>query len=241
MSQSFTPQIPSRNRLLAALPSEEYARLLPYLETVSLPFKQVLYESRKLIEQVYFPNHGIVSLLTILEDGTAAEVGLVGNEGMVGLPIFLGADTTFLRSIVQVPGEALRMQADVFKDLISPVAPLHGLLQRYTHALMSQTAQSVACNNYHSVEQRCCRWLLMTHDSVRSNQFPLTQEFLSQMLGVRRASVTVVAGKLQRAGLIHYNHGNMTILNRKGLESCACECYGTIKQEFDQFTQSLVA
>lgn len=234
MSQASTPQIQSENRLLAILPSEEYARLLPYLETVTLPLKQVLYESKNLIEHVYFPNHGVISLLTILDDGTAAEVGLVGNEGMVGLSIFLGADTAFLRSIVQVPGDALRMRADVFKKLINPVTLLHGLLQRYTRTLMIQFAQSAACNNYHSVEQRCCRWLLMTHDCVESDEFPLTQQFLSQMLGVRRASVTVAASKLQRAGLIHYNHGNITILNRKGLESHACECYGIVKQEFDR-------
>lgn len=235
MSKSSTPQIPSRNRLLAALPREEYVRLLPNLETVSLPFKQVLYESRELIEHVYFPNHGgVVSLLTTLEDDAETEVGLVGSEGMAGLPVFLGADTTFLRSIVQVPGDALRMQADVFKDLVTPVTPLHDLLQRYTHALMIQTAQLAACNNHHSVEQRCCRWLLMYRDYSRSDQFPLTHKFLSQMLGVRRASITVVASKLQRAGLIHYKHGKMVILNRKGLESRACGCHGIVKQEFDR-------
>lgn len=234
MSKASNFQIQSGNRLLATLPREEYARLLPHLETVSLPFEQVLYESRQLIEHVYFPNHGVVSLLTILEDGTAAEVGLVGSEGMVGLPLFLGVDTAPLRSIVQAPGDALRMQADVFKDLINSVTPFHGLLQRYTHALMIQTAQSAACNNYHSVEQRCCRWLLMYRDCLGSDQFPLTQKFLSQMLGVRRASITVAASKLQRAGLIHYNHGKMMILNPEGLESCACECYGIVKQEFDR-------
>lgn len=239
MSKSSTLQIQSENQLLAALPSDEYARLHPHLETVSLPFKQVLYEPRELIEYVYFPNHGLVSLLTILEDGTAAEVGLVGSEGMIGLPVFLGVDTTPLKAIVQVPGDAMRMQADIFSDFITKGSLLDCLLKRYTQAVMFQTSQSVACNNYHSVEARCCRWLLMTQDGVMSNQFPLTHKFLSQMLGVRRASVTVVAGKLQKAGLVRYSNGDMTILNRKGLESWTCGCYGIVKREFDRLPSHL--
>ncbi len=162
MSLSDPPPMPIENRLLSALPSEVKARLLPNLERVSLPFKEVLYKSRELIEYVYFPNHGVVSLLTLLEDGTLAEVGLVGNEGMVGLSVFLGIEATPFKAIVQVPGEAMRMKADVFKDLVNPDSPLHSLLLRYTHALMFQISQSAACNSHHSVEERCCRWLLMT-------------------------------------------------------------------------------
>jgi len=162
MSLSDPPRMPMENRLLAALPSEVKARLLPNLERVSLPFKEVLYESRELIEYVYFPNHGVVSLLTIVEDGTLAEVGLVGNEGIVGLSVFLGVETTPFNAIVQVPGEAMRMKADVFKDSVNSDSPLHSLLLRYTHALMLQISQSAACNHHHSVEECCCRWLLMT-------------------------------------------------------------------------------
>ena len=230
---SNSPRIPVGNRLLAALPRDEYERLLPNLETVSLTYKQVLYEPREPINQVYFPNTGVISLLTILEEGIAGEVGLVGNEGMVGLSVFLGIDTTPIQSFVQVPGDAMRMNADVFKSL-NQSDSLHGLLHRYTHALMIQISQSVACNNYHSVEQRCCRWLLMTRDRVGSNQFPITQEFLSEMLGVRRASVTVVASILQKAELIRYSRGRMTILNGFGLEKASCKCYRLVKEEFDR-------
>lgn len=230
---SNPPHIPVANRLLAALPRDEYERLLPHLETVPLAFKQVLYESREFIDQVYFPITGVISLLTILEDGIVGEVGLIGNEGIVGLSVFLGSDTTPIKSFVQVPGNAMRMSADVFKSLKQSDS-LHGLLHRYTHALMIQTSQLVACNNYHSVEQRCCRWLLMTRDRVGSNQFPITQEFLSQMLGVRRASVTVVAGLLQKAGLIRYSRGQMTIVNGLGLEKASCKCYRLVKEEFER-------
>ena len=224
--------IPINNRLLTALPRDEYERLLPNLETVSLAFKQVLYEPRETIDQIYFPNTGVVSLLTILEDGIAGEVGMVGNEGIVGVPLFLGVETMPFRSIVQVPGDAMRMKADVFKSLQGN--SLHDLLNRYTYALMLQISQSVVCNSYHSVEQRCCRWLLMTRDRVVSNQFPITQEFLSEMLGVRRASVTLVAGMLQKAELIRYSRGQMTILDGIGLEKASCTCYRVVKEEFDR-------
>ena len=215
-------------------PSAEYLSLLPYLETVSLPFKQVLYKAKEPIEQVYFPNNGVISLLTNIESGTLAEVGLVGLEGMTGLPRFLGVETTPLQAIVQVPGDAMRMQADVFKDLLNRGSSLHSLLRRYTQALMLQISQSAACNCHHSVSQRCCRWLLMTHDRVSSDSFPLTHQFLSQMLGVRRASVTIIAGRLQQAGLIAYSRGQITILERIGLEAAACGFYELIKQEEDR-------
>jgi len=232
MSQSEFGQ-PLENRLLAALPSEVTSRIKPHLETVSLPFKEVLYQPGEPIEYVYFPNHGVVSLLVILEDGTLAEVGLVGNEGMVGLSVFLEVQTTPFKAIVQVPGVAMRMRADVFKDFVGHGDSFDNLLRRYSHVRMLQFAQSAACIAHHSVEERCCRWLLMTRDRVNSDQFPITHEFLSQMLGVRRASVTVVAGMLQKAGLVSYSWGRMTIKNRHGLEDVSCECYRLVKDEED--------
>ncbi len=237
MSVSFAPQIPLKNRLLTAIPSEEYSRLKPKLEAVSLPFKQVIYEPGDPIEYVYFPNSGVVSLLTVMEDGTA-EVALVGNEGMVGLPIFLEVDTMPIKAIVQGPGDAMRIKADIFKDVVTQHHRLRSLLQHYTHALMFQISQAVACNHYHSVKERYCRWLLMTHDRMQSDQFPLTQEFLSQMLGVRRASITMVANRLQQAGLIRYSRGQITILDRLGLESACCKCYELVKEEFDHLLGS---
>lgn len=233
MSLHKTPKVPLENQLLAALPGEVIVNLLPHLETVALPFKEIIYESGKTIEYVYFPNQGVVSLLIVLEDGTLAEVGLVGREGMIGLSLLLETEKTPIQAIVQVPGVAIRMRADVFKELVSQCQPLHNLLLRYTNVRMLQFAQSAACIAHHSVEKRCCRWLLMTRDRVDSDQFPITQEFLSHMMGVRRASVTVVAGILQKAGLISYSRGHMTILNRDGLESFCCECYRVVKKEED--------
>lgn len=234
MSVASNLGIPVENRLLLALPNEEYERLLPNLENVSLAFKQVLYEPGEPIEYVYFPNHGVVSLLTSISDSTVAEVGLVGLEGMVGLSVFLGVDTTPLKAIVQVPGDAIRMKADVFRASVNRGVALHVLLLRYTQARIVQISQSAGCNSHHSVEQRCCRWLLMTNERVKSDRFPLTQEFLSQMLGVRRASVTVVAGRLQACGLIRYSRGQMTILDLHGLEQATCSCYMLVKQESDR-------
>ena len=232
MSQN--PRYPNQNRLLAALPKEEYERLLPNLESVSLEFKQVLYQPDELINHVYFPVNGVISLLTIMEDGNIVEVGTVGYEGLAGLPIFLGADRTPGQAISQIPGDAMKMRADVFKREVTPGSPLYNLLQRYTQALLNLLAQSAACNRLHSIEQRCCRWLLMTQDRVGSDQFVLTQEFLAQMLGVRRASVNEVATTIQKAGLIRYSRGKMTICDRLGLEATACECYQVVKQELDR-------
>ena len=223
----------SQNQLLTALPREIYARLLPKLETVSLVFKQVLYQPGELIQHVYFPLSGVVSLLTILADGTETEVGIVGNEGIAGISVFLGIDTTSVKALVQIPGDAMRMQTSDFKAELLDGA-LHNLLQRYTQTLIGQISQTVACNSHHSVEERCCRWLLMCHDRARSDHFPITQDFLSHMLGVRRASVTVVASMLQKAGLISYSRGRMTIIDRPGLEEVSCECYESIKAEFDR-------
>ncbi len=228
-----------QNRLLAALPQEEYSRLLPHLEQVSLDFKKVLYAPNEPIDHVYFVNKGVISMVNIMENGEIVEVATVGNEGMVGLPVFLGADKIPGEAFAQVPGEGVRMRANVFKDKVTPDSPLHNLLQRYTQALFNQIAQSAACNRLHSIEERFCRWLLMTHDRVESDTFPLTQEFLAQMLGVRRASVNTVASIIQRAGLIQYSRGKMTILDRVSLEASSCECYGIVKAEFDRLVCSV--
>ncbi len=220
------------NKLLAGLPQEEYERLLPNLETISLRLKQMLYQPYEPIKYVYFPNSGVISLLNVMEDGGAIEVATIGNEGMVGIPILLGADQVPAETFVQVPGEALRMTVGVFKREVTPGSPLHTLLLRYTQTLINQIAQSAACNRLHTLEERACRWLLLTQDRVDSDEFPMTQEFLSHMLGVRRASVSEVATMLQKAGLISYHRGKITILDRKGLESASCECYQIVKQEY---------
>ena len=224
----------SENRLLAALPQDEYERLVANMETVSLKFKQSVYEPNEPIEYVYFVKNGVISLLNVMEDGREVEVATVGNEGMVGLPVFLGADKIPGRAFSQIPGDARRMKANVFKDIVSPGSPLHDLLQRYTQALFNQIAQAAACNSLHSVEERMCRWLLMTQDRVEEDEFPLTQEFLSQMLGVRRPTVSMTASILQKAGLIRYSRGDITILDREGLEASSCECYGIIKVDFER-------
>jgi len=229
----------SQNKLLSALPTQEYERLLPYMESVSLNFQQIIYAPNQSIDYVYFPNSGIISLVNITEDGRTIEAAMVGNEGMAGIPVFLGADRMPGQAISQVVGNALRMKADVFKYEVTPDTSLYNLLLRYTQALLNQISQSVACNCLHSVERRCCRWLLMCHDRVRSDQFTLTQELLSQMLGVRRASVSEVAATLQKEGLIRYNRGKITIRDRLGLEATACECYRVVKEEFERLLRRL--
>ncbi len=222
----------SKNQLLSALPKEEYELLLPNLEPVSLPFKQIIYEPNEPIEYVYFPNSGIISLVNFTEEGGTVEAATVGNEGMVGIPVLLGADRMIGQAISQIVGDALRMKTDIFKRQVTPGSSLHTQLLRYTLALMNLISQSVACNRLHSVEKRCCRWLLLCQDRVQSNEFYLTQELLSQMLGVRRPSVSEVAALLQKAGLIRYSRGKITILNRQGLEATSCECYRIVKDEF---------
>jgi CRP-like cAMP-binding protein len=223
-----------RNRLLADLPPEEDAQLRPHLEHISLGVKEVIYEPFQPIPYIYFPETGVTSILVIMGDGKASEVGLVGREGMLGLPVFLGAETSPGRSYSQVPGESRRMAAPVFTEVLPRAGTLARRLQRYTQALFTQISQSAACNNLHEIAQRCCRWLLMTHDRVGSDEFLLTHEFLAAMLGVRRASVSAVAATLQRAGLIRYHRGQMTIINRPGLEAAACECYRIITTEYDR-------
>lgn len=223
-----------KNQLLAALPAKEYSRLVAYMEVIPLEIKQYLYLRNQPIEYVYFLNYGVASMLTVLTDGSAIEVATVGNEGMVGLPAFLGADRIPGECFIQIPGSGLRMRVDAFKTHVTASSPLHDLLQRYTQGLFNQIAQSAACNRLHSIEERFCRWLLMTGDRVETGTFPLTQEFLSKMLGVNRSSVSLTASILQRAGLIEYVRGQMTILDRSGLEATSCECYQVVRAEFER-------
>jgi len=239
LEQNFMAAAPSshsspRNRLLAALPPEEYEQLQPYLEPVYLEFRQILYQVKEPIEYVYFPNNSVISMLNFTEEGQAVEVATVGNEGMAGLPIFWGAQDIPGQAFSQVPGEALRMSAEIFNREVKPAGNLYRLLQRYTQALFNMVAQNATCNRLHSIEERCCRWLLMTNDRVGADDFPLTQQFLAQMLGVRRASVSVVATTIQKTGFIRYRRGKMTIVDRSGLEDISCECYRVITQEFER-------
>lgn len=223
-----------KNQLLAALPPKEYSRLVAYMEVVPIEFKQEFYLPNQPIEYVYFLNDGVASMLTVMTDGLAIEVATVGNEGMVGLPVFLGVDRVPGECFMQVAGSGFKMRADAFKTHVTADSLLYNMLQRYTQALFNQIAQSAACNRLHSIEQRMCRWLLMTADRVDTNTFSLTQEFLSIMLGVNRSTVSLNASILQKAGLINYTRGQITILDRPGLENITCECYQVVKAEFDR-------
>jgi CRP-like cAMP-binding protein len=236
MPISNEPTTP-RNQLLGALSQEEYERLLPLLETVYLPLKQTLYEVNEPIQYVYFPQTAVISLLTVMDNGDAVEFGTVGNEGMVGIPVLLETDQVPSRAFSQIPGLASRMRTDVFKREVPPGSQLYSLLQRYIQTLFNQVAQSAACNRLHIIEKRFCRWLLMTHDRAGSDEFILTQEFLAQMLGVRRAGVSEVASQFQEFGFIRYHRGNMNILDREGLEANACECYAKIREQFERLTK----
>ncbi len=228
----FPPQNPIENRLLAALPAQEYQRLVPHLEGVSFSIKQPIYEAGEPIEYVYFPSQGLISIVTAMEDGSVIEVGLVGKEGMVGIPVFLGGISTCSYAFVQVEGSAMRMKASRLKAEFNRSGQLQNLLLRYTQALFTQVSQSVACNRFHTVEERLARWLLIVRDNLDSDTFLLTQEFISQMLGTRRAGVTVAAGILSHAGIIRYSRGKITILKPEELEATSCECYRVIKNEF---------
>jgi CRP-like cAMP-binding protein len=224
----------NENRLFAQLPRADFQRLTTHLEPASLSSKQILYEPGDALAHVYFLRSGMVSMITPMRNGMSIEVATIGSEGMVGLPAFLGADAVRARYLVQIPGEALRLRTDILRQEAARQGAFHRLLNLYTNAFLIQEAQTVACNGLHTVKQRCGRWLLLTHDRVRANEFPLTQEFFAQMLGVRRASVAEVARMLQRTGLIRYRRGQVTVLNRDGLEKAACECYSVIKTAFGQ-------
>jgi CRP-like cAMP-binding protein len=225
--------LPGENLLLAALPRDEYDRMRLHVEKVSLPLRDILYEANEPIGHVFFPLNGVVSLV-IMDSGFTLEVGIIGNEGLVGTPVFLGSERSPTRAIAQIPGEALRMEAKVFQKEMKRGGPLHGLVQRYTQSMINQISQSIVCNRRHSVEKRMRRWLLMSHDRVGADEFPLTHEFLAQMLGVRRPTVTAVARTLQKAGLIDYHRGRITVLDRKGLEAASCECYEVVAKELNR-------
>lgn len=228
MCVSEATSAPFANQLLAALPVEEFQQLIPWLESVPLQVKQVLYEPNVPIQCIYFPIRGFISLLTVLQQHRI-EVAAVGNEGMVGLPIFLNVDRTVGQTVVQVPGDAFRMEVAAFKQAVQPDRRLYQLLQHYTQVRINQMAQITVCNRLHSIQQRCCRCLLMVQDRMNTDQFPLTQEILAQMLGVRRAGVSEVASTLQQQGLIQYHRGQITILDRNRLQATACECYALIE------------
>jgi CRP-like cAMP-binding protein len=223
---------PLQNQLLAALPEAVLGRMQASLELVSMPLGDVLYESGTQPSHVYFPTTSIVSLLYVMEDGSSAEIAVVGNDGIVGVSLFMGGETTPSRGIVQSAGHAYRLKGQYLKQEFLRAAELQHLLLRYTQALLTQMAQTAVCNRHHSVDQQLCRWLLLSFDRLTSNELTITQELIANMLGVRREGVTEAAGKLQKAGLIRYNRGHITLLDRPGLEARSCECYSVVKKEF---------
>jgi len=222
------------NRLLRSLEHSVYESLVPHFEAVQYPLEKIIYEPGHILDYAYFPNSGVLSMLTVLENGDLVEIATIGNEGMADLSIFLGLTVSSSRLLVQVPGETLRMRADVFLDHVHEHASLRSALGAYMVSMFIQVSQSAACNRLHPVEQRCARWILMTHDRVDSDSFPLTQDFLASMLGVRRPSVSVAASVLQKQELIRYSRGRITVLDRDGLEEAACECYAIVRQQFDK-------
>ena len=225
---------PEQNYLLAALSPDERDRVYPHLRLVSMPLGKVLYESGDALEYVYFPTDSIVSLLYVLESGASAEISVVGNEGLIGIALFMGGGTTPSRAIVQSAGHAYRLAGQRLKDEFHRNGSLQLLLLRYTQALITQMAQTAVCNRHHSVDQQLCRWLLLSLDRLRSNRLVMTQELIANMLGVRREGVTDAAGKLQKLGAISYSRGQITVLDRPQLEELCCECYSVVKRETDR-------
>jgi len=225
---------PVENRLLAALPPDEYGRLFPQLQPVSFSLGEVVYEFGGQLDYVFFPTTSIVSLLYTMENGTSAEMGLTGNDGVVGIALFMGGGTMPNRAVVQSAGGAIRMKAKILQDEFAMGGKFQQLLLRYTQALITQISQTAVCNRLHSVEQQLCRWLLLSHDRVKADELIMTQELIADMLGVRREGVTVAAGRLQDAGAISYVRGHITILDRQKLEESVCECYRVVKDEFDR-------
>ena len=230
---------PKQNLLLDALQNAEFDRLSPNLELVEMPLGKVLYESGGMLEHVYFPTNSIISLLYEMENGSSAEIAVVGNEGILGISLFMGGETTSSRAIVQSSGHAYRLKVQLLKDEFNRGGPVQRLLLRYTQALITQMAQTAVCNRHHSVEQQLCRWLLLSLDRLATDQLTMTQELIANMLGVRREGVTDAAGKLQRDGLIIYNRGHITVLDRPKLEKRSCECYQVVKAEFDRLLPAL--
>jgi CRP-like cAMP-binding protein len=225
---------PKQNHILAALPAEDYAHLLPDLELIPMPLGWAVHESGGQMGYVYFPTTSIVSLLYVMEDGASAEIAIVGNEGLVGIALFMGGETTPSRAVVQSAGDAYRLKSAVLKNEFERGGTLQHLLLRYTQAMITQMAQTAVCNRHHSLEQQLCRWLLLSLDRLSSNVLTMTQELIANMLGVRREGVTEAAGTLQAEGLIHYSRGKITVLDRPKLEQRVCECYAVVKKEFDR-------
>jgi CRP-like cAMP-binding protein len=240
-SASIQRSLPTANRLLAALPPEEMERLRPHLEFAPLPLGWAVYESGSRLRHVYFPTTAIVSLLYILADGATTELGVVGNDGVVGISLFMGGGSTPSRGVVQSAGHGFRVMSSVIEAEFERSAELRSLLLRYTQALITQMTQTAVCNRYHSVDQQLCRWLLLSLDRLPSNELSMTQELIADMLGVRREGVTEAAGKLQAAGLIHYSRGKITVLDRARLEERACECYAAVKRETERLFPALNA
>lgn len=229
-----TAHDPADNHLLAALSPVERERIFPHLQLVEMPLGKVLYESGDTLRHVYFPADCIVSLLYVLADGASAELAVVGNEGLVGIALFMGGETTPNRALVQSTGHAYRLSGQRIKDEFHGHGTLQGLFLRYTQALITQMAQTAVCNRHHSVDQQLCRWLLLSLDRVSANQLTMTQELIADMLGVRREGVTEAAGKLQKLGVISYSRGHITVLDRSRLEELSCECYAVVKRETDR-------
>ena len=231
---------PRTNHLLAALPEAEWARWHPLLEAVEMPLGQVLYEPGSTLSHVYFPTTAIVSLLYVMENGASAEIAVVGNEGLIGISLFMGGESTPSRAVVQSAGQGYRLTSDTIKDEFKRAPVLH-LLLRYTQALITQMSQTAVCNRHHSLDQQLCRWLLLSLDRLQGNELVMTQELIANMLGVRREGVTESALKLQEAGLIRYARGRIRVLDRDGLERRTCECYVVVKKEYDRLLPATLA
>lgn len=237
-SQSAGRPSPTANRLLAALPPQDMERLQPHLEFAPLPLGWAVYESGNTQAHIYFPTTAIVSLLYVLEDGASTELGVIGNDGVVGISLFMGGETSPSRAVVQSAGHGFRMEASVVKAEFARSGALQHLLLRYTQALITQMAQTAVCNRHHSVDQQLCRWLLLSLDRLPSNELGMTQELIANMLGVRREGVTEAAGKLQKDGMIRYSRGHITVLDRAKLEQRVCECYAVVKRETERLFPS---
>ena len=232
---------PKTNQLLAALPDADWQRWLPQLERVELPLGQVLYEAGTTLEHAYFPVSAIVSLLYVMQNGASAEIAVVGYEGLVGISLFMGGESTPSRAVVQSAGVGYRFEAQQIKAEFGQAGPVMHVLLRYTQALITQMAQTAVCNRHHSLDQQLCRWLLLSLDRLDGDELLMTQELIANMLGVRREGVTEGALKLQEAGLIKYSRGRIRVLNRRGLESRTCECYAVVKKEYDRLLPALAA
>ena len=229
-----SPHTPKQNHLLAAMPEADYAHLLPDLELTPMPLGWALYESGGQMGYLYFPTTSIVSLLYVMEGGASAEIAITGNEGLVGISLFMGGESTPSRAVVQSAGNGYRLRASVLKSEFALGGNLQHLALRYTQALITQMTQTAVCNRHHKLDQQLCRWLLLSLDRLQGNELVMTQELIANMLGVRREGVTEAAGRLQAAGLIHYNRGHITVLDRAKLEQRVCECYAVVKKEHDR-------